>query len=46
METDGFQADTEEDAEDDCVIIAAQNGELHPLSTGPAGLPSRTSAIT
>lgn len=29
METDGFQADTEDDEEDDCVIISTQSGELH-----------------
>lgn len=28
METDGFQADTEEDEEDDCVCISAKSGEL------------------
>ncbi|KAK0132749.1 Chromatin assembly factor 1 subunit A [Merluccius polli] len=28
METDGFQADTEEDAEDDCVIITTKSGKL------------------
>ena len=31
METDGFQADTEEDAEDDCVIVTPQSGESQPL---------------
>lgn len=30
MEADGFQADTEDDDEDDCVIISAQSGELSP----------------
>lgn len=29
MEAEGFQADTEDDDEDDCVIISTQNGELH-----------------
>lgn len=29
MEADGFQADTEDDDEDDCVIISAQSGKLH-----------------
>lgn len=29
MEAEGFQADTEEDDEDDCVIISTQSGELH-----------------
>lgn len=28
-EADGFQADTEEDDEEDCVIIATQNSELN-----------------
>lgn len=28
MEADGFQADTEEDCEDDCVIISTQTGKL------------------
>lgn len=27
MEADGFQADTEDDDEDDCVIISSQSGE-------------------
>lgn len=27
MEADGFQADTEDDDEEDCVIISTQNGE-------------------
>lgn len=26
---DGFQADTEDDEEEDCVIVATQTGELH-----------------
>lgn len=29
MEADGFQADTEDDDEEDCVIISTQSGELH-----------------
>lgn len=29
MEADGFQADTEDDDEDDCVIISTQSGKLH-----------------
>lgn len=29
MEAEGFQADTEDDDEDDCVIISTQSGELH-----------------
>uniref|UniRef100_A0A3B4WSH6 Chromatin assembly factor 1, subunit A (p150) n=1 Tax=Seriola lalandi dorsalis TaxID=1841481 RepID=A0A3B4WSH6_SERLL len=29
IEADGFQADTEDDDEDDCVIISTQSGELH-----------------
>lgn len=28
IEPDGFQADTEDDEEDDCVIISTQQGEL------------------
>lgn len=28
MGTDGFQADTEDDEEEDCVIISTQPGEL------------------
>lgn len=28
MEADGFQADTEDDDEEDCVIISTQSGEL------------------
>lgn len=28
IEPDGFQADTEDDEEDDCVIISTQPGEL------------------
>ena len=28
MEADGFQADTEDDDEEDCIVISAQNGEL------------------
>lgn len=28
MEADGFQADTEEDDEEDCVILSIQSGEL------------------
>lgn len=33
MEADGFQADTEDDEEDDCVIISTQSGELHRKNT-------------
>lgn len=28
METDGFQADTEEDEDEDCVCISVESGEL------------------
>lgn len=28
MEADGFQADTEEDDEDDCVIVSTQSGKF------------------
>lgn len=28
MEADGFQADTEEDEEEDCIIISTPHGEL------------------
>lgn len=53
MEAEGFQADTEEDDEDDCVIIATQAGpssnedclmEVTPSDT--AALPSASSATT
>lgn len=29
IEADGFQADTEEDDEEDCVIVSTKTGELH-----------------
>lgn len=33
METDGFQADTEDDDEDtDCIIISTQSGELSSIT--------------
>lgn len=28
-EADGFQADTEEDEEDDCVCISTESGKFH-----------------
>lgn len=28
MEVDGFQADTEDDDDEDCILIPTQNGEL------------------
>lgn len=30
MDTDGFQADTEEDDYDDCVILSEQSGKSEP----------------
>lgn len=33
MEADGFQADTEDDDEDDCVVISTQAGEFHTRNT-------------
>ena len=35
MEADGFQADTEEDYDDDCVIISTQSGELFKSVSAP-----------
>lgn len=33
MEADGFQADTEDDDDEDCVLISTQSGELHGGNT-------------
>lgn len=33
MEADGFQADTEDDDDEDCVLISTQSGELHRGNT-------------
>lgn len=38
METDGFQADMEEDADDDCIIITTKSGKLQHLVWVPAFL--------
>ncbi|KAI5101043.1 chromatin assembly factor 1 subunit A [Silurus meridionalis] len=35
METDGFQADTEDDDEDDCIILCEQSGSSEPNSEIP-----------
>lgn len=33
METDGFQADTEDEDDDDCVILCEQSGKYKPSTT-------------
>lgn len=49
MEADGFQADTEDDDEDDCVIISAQSGPTKQTSSEGDGTmettPSDTAAL-
>lgn len=33
METDGFQADTEDEDDDDCIILCEQSGKCKPSTT-------------
>lgn len=33
METDGFQADTEDEDDDDCIILCPQSGKCKPSTT-------------